>query len=915
MHPSSTFLCRERGKKTSYDDSGNPQHTDAISTISIDVLKSDAKAPLGKLEVTDEKVRRLSFSEDSSFIDPIRRHRVERWVVEADSGRRVVVRAEAVSDGFDAVLYVVHDSVLYYSDDEGPETNSFVEFDMPSSGQVNVLAGSYWPKVGGEYRLRVDGPNNLLTKERKSLGPLKLTDEISNDSEYRLSDDSSFIDPLRGHRVRMWAMEADSGRRVVVRAESDDFDAVLYVVHEDSVLYSDNKGPGNGTFIEFDMPFSGQVNILAGSYLPNSRGDYRLRVDYPVDFLRGEEGRLLGTLLDTLELGQSRQYHIGNGFVDPIRGHLLQRWVVEAESGSRVVVRAESDDFDAVLYVVQGNSVLYSDDEELQTDSFVEFDMPSSGQVNVLAGSYSDKDRGAYWLRVDSPARFPLGEATDPLGTLALTSQISSASVSRRLSEGSSFVDPIRGHHLQRWVVEAESGRRVVVRAEAVSDGFDAVLYVVHEDSTLYSDDEELQTDSFVEFDMPSSGEVNVLAGSYSVDAEGEYRLRAYYPARFLLGEATDPLGTLALTSQISSASVSRRLSEGSSFVDPIRGHRLQRWVVEADSGRRVVVRAEAVSDGFDAVLYVVHEDSVWYSDQSSGRNSQLEFDMPSGRMNVLVGRYSPDAEGEYRLRAYYPARFLLDEATDPLGTLALTPQISSASVSRRLSEGSSFADPIRGHRLQRWVVEAGSGRRVVVRAEAVSDGFDAVLYVVHGDSVLYSDDEGSGRNSRLEFDMPSSGRVNVLAGNYSADAEGEYRLQADYPAHILLGDAGDPLGTVDLTDGVSSDTVSRRLSEGSSFVDPIRGHRLQRWVVTANSNSRVVVRAEAVSDGFDAVLYVVHGDSVLYSDDEGSGRNSRLEFDMPSSERVNILAGSYLADAEGEYRLRVESGSVSPRL
>ena len=199
----------------------------------------------------------------------------------------------------------------------------------------------------------------------------------------------------------------------------------------------------------------------------------------------------------------------------------------------------------------------------------------------------------------------------------------------------------------------------------------------------------------------------------------------------------------------------------------------------------------------------------------------------------------------------------------------------------------------------------AASGSRVAVLAE--SDDFDAVLYVVDEDSVLYSDDDGAGTNSFLEFEMPHSGQVDILAGSYWPNAEGEYRLRVGSRASLLLDEAGDYLDPLDLTDSADA-TVERSLVYDSVFVDPIRGHRLQRWIVLPASGSRVDVQVE--SDDFDAVLYVVYGDSVLYSDNDGSGTNSFLEFEMPHSGPVSVLAGSRWRDAEGEYRMTVKRQS-----
>ena len=223
------------------------------------------------------------------------------------------------------------------------------------------------------------------------------------------------------------------------------------------------------------------------------------------------------------------------------------------------------------------------------------------------------------------------------------------------------------------------------------------------------------------------------------------------------------------------------------------------------------------------------------------------------------------------------------------------------ASDSSRIDPDSDFVDPRREHRLHRWVVRADSGSRVVVRAE--SNDFDAVLYAVHGDSVLYSDDEGPGSDSFLDFEMPST-QVDVFPGSYQPDVQGWYWLHVDRPDSLLLNAAGNSADTLDLLDGVGSD--SSRIDPDSGFVEPIRGHRLRRWVVRADPGSRVVVRVRAESNDFDAVLYAVHGDSVLYSDDEGPGSNSFLEFEMPDSGRVDVFPGSFGPDAHGWYWLHV---------
>ena len=81
------------------------------------------------------------------------------------------------------------------------------------------------------------------------------------------------------------------------------------------------------------------------------------------------------------------------------------------------------------------------------------------------------------------------------------------------------------------------------------SSEVDAVLYVLRDGEVQYSDDRAfLDSDSQIEFVMPESGDVPVLAGSYSADVEGDYSLvveatESGYSR--LLQEAPEPQGTL----------------------------------------------------------------------------------------------------------------------------------------------------------------------------------------------------------------------------------------------------------------------------------------------------------------------------------------------------------------------------------
>ncbi len=508
-------------------------------------------------------------SNDSSFVDPIRGHRLSRWTVEADSGKWVVVRVR--SSDVDAVLYVLRDGEVQYSDDyRSLGSDSQIEFVMPDSGKVTVLAGSYSADTGGEYSLVVEEAESDYSRLLQEAPPesrdtpLSVPDLVSD--SLSSADRSSFVDPIRGHRLSRWTVEADSGKRVVVRARSSDVDAVLYVLRDGEVQYSDDyRSLGSDSQIEFVMPDSGKVTVLAGSYSADTGGEYSLVVEEAESdysrLLQEAQPESRDTPLSVPDLvSDSLSSADRSSFVDPIRGHRLSRWTVEADSGKRVVVRARSSDVDAVLYVLRDGEVQYSDDyRSLGSDSQIEFVMPDSGKVTVLAGSYSADTGGEYSLVVEEAesdySRLLQEAQPESRDTPLSVPDLVSDSLSS--ADRSSFVDPIRGHRLSRWTVEADSGKRVVVRAR--SSDVDAVLYVLRDGEVQYSDDyRSLGSDSQIEFVMPDSGKVTVLAGSYSADTRGEYSLvveeaESDYSRLHsrLLQEAPEPQGTLTLITKI----------------------------------------------------------------------------------------------------------------------------------------------------------------------------------------------------------------------------------------------------------------------------------------------------------------------------------------------------------------------------
>ena len=630
--------------------------------------------------LADDKIWKGDVSSRDSF-DSFRGRHFDLLRIMGQGGRRVSL--VAWSENFRPDVYTLPQFglTLRYT---GPRA-VVVTFELPASGFLPLFVGADLSQGAdrsgdrstyGEYRLRRQDSylRTLLLPEESRDSSAGTNSSDSDYGPYSL-DSLSQADPFKGHRVDRWLVRAPEGTSVTIRARSDDLDAVLYVLDDKRVLYSDDDGPGMNSVIHFTMPEVGEVGVLAGSYHSQADGTYWLEVDRTDSLLFPATQQRPDAML----LGDSTTSYSGrvgeSSVIDPIRGHRVDEWlVVKAPKETPVTIRARSDDFDAVLYALRETEVLYSDDDGPGTNSLLQFIMPESGNVGVRVGNYDSMADGRYELQIGL-----LHIASEPADTLTLGNKNGSDRGTGRVDGQAVVVDPHRGHRVDRWLVRAPEGTSVTIRAR--SDDLDAVLYVLDDKRVLYSDDDGPGMNSVIHFTMPEVGEVGVLAGSYHSQADGTYWLEVDRTDS-LLFPATQQRPDAMLLGD-STTSYSGRVGE-SSVIDPIRGHRVDEWlVVKAPKETPVTIRAR--SDDFDAVLYALRETEVLYSDDDglgmNSTNSLLQFIMPeSGNVRVRVGSSDPVSEGQYLLQI---DDRILDTFTTRC-TVSLHPPLASGRVSCR---------------------------------------------------------------------------------------------------------------------------------------------------------------------------------------------------------------------------------------
>ncbi|TVR03304.1 MAG: hypothetical protein EA398_05310 [Deltaproteobacteria bacterium] len=321
-------------------------------------------------------------------------------------------------------------------------------------------------------------------------------------------------------------------------------------------------------------------------------------------------------------------------------------FVVE-DAGERWLFDLESRAFDAYLYLLddQGRVVAFDDDGGVGLNARLMHAFEQPGTYRLAATSFGGRSEGPYTLRSTA-----LGVAGPPAPVFEgqpLHDQL----------EAGDTVSPLDGRRSVARMHELrveEAGERWLIDLE--SDMFDAYLYVLREDGSVltFDDDGGEGLNSRLVHSFSEPGTYLLVATSFGGTSTGRYTLRARTlpPAGNLVAEPLPRGGIiedlLVLTE-----------SHGPALEDRDAGHGRVRTVT-----RRHVFEAEAGehwrfflgSEAFDAYLYLLDPDGrmLAFDDDGGGNLDSLivhHFDR-SGPHILVVTSFSGTSEGPYRLSA-----------------------------------------------------------------------------------------------------------------------------------------------------------------------------------------------------------------------------------------------------------------------
>ena len=397
-----------------------------------------------------------------------------------------------------------------------------------------------------------------------------------------------------------------------------------------------------------------------------------------------------------------------------------------------VMIRMESPDFDAYLYLLSSEgSVIESDDDGGDgTNSEIGTTL-DAGTYEIEATSWGAGVTGAFTLSLMTDASSGLEKIVD--GELTYRSEESS----RR-----------SGYSDQLGFTLGGTGE-VTIRME--SSDFDTYLYLLSADGRVLESDDDGGDgmDSEIETTL-EAGTYTIEATSWGAGATGDYTLsvvsdaiittRVIERGEALRGELTD---------------VSEDSGQRSSYSD--------RYQFTLGRRREVTIRME--SSDFDTYLYLLSSDGQVLDDDDDGgdrTNSQIRTTLEAGTYTIEAASWWEGEIGGYTLSL--DADALIMTGIDTGNTL----RGELTSASGESSQRSSYAD--------RYEFTLRRTREVTIRME--SSDFDTYLYLLSsGGTVLRSDDDGGrGTNSEIGVTL-EAGTYTIEATSWWAGMTGDFTL------------------------------------------------------------------------------------------------------------------------------------------
>jgi hypothetical protein len=331
-------------------------------------------------------------------------------------------------------------------------------------------------------------------------------------------------EPVNGRgRFHAYRVEAAEGQRLLMTAESPEFDTYLVVGRQvgpvlNELKSDDDGGEGTHSRLRFTAPRAGSYIVLVQSFAEEGMGPYTVALaeapapttggNRPISFGGTEEGTLADTDNEDEETGK---------FYD--------EYTFRGRAGQRVEIEMRSEDFDSYLRLgrldgCDWQELATDDDGGEDTHARLRYTLPGDGEYVVRATSFGE-NTGAYTLALRERA----ASAQGPVQRRPITA---GQTVTSALDESDPVLEADNSFY-ELWTYQGRAGEQL--RISMTAEAFDTYLAIgqmrggeFEEIATM--DDGGEGTNSLMEVTLPTAGEYVIRANSFGADETGEYTLR-----------------------------------------------------------------------------------------------------------------------------------------------------------------------------------------------------------------------------------------------------------------------------------------------------------------------------------------------------------------------------------------------------
>lgn len=287
---------------------------------------------------------------------------------------------------------------------------------VPATGRIliqvesNVSLGRRGSTGDYTFTLRSDRPARPAQPEEAASGSaLRVGQAVRGEltaSHPTLGDDSHFQD---------YTYRARRGERLVIRLESEDFDAMLHAgrLRDDGTLdniASDDDGAGGtDSRLEYAADQDGPVTIRVNTLSGGETGAYTVVLESAGGGGNTPRPAEPTVTIPTLRAGQAVRGSLARGDATLDDGSWYDHYTYTARRGERIVVRMESDDFDTVLGVSaareDADDLVIDDDGGGGTNSRVEYTATRDGVILIRANALNSGTGGSYTIVLEAARR------------------------------------------------------------------------------------------------------------------------------------------------------------------------------------------------------------------------------------------------------------------------------------------------------------------------------------------------------------------------------------------------------------------------------------------------------------------------------------------------------------------------------